>query len=280
MKNRPGVRFLGLVFIILSSLGLLFSVGGIVITWAIKPEVQNGIYDYVDSLSHILTTTDESFYVMNDTIEDTKGNLVVITTTIENLDDTIEDISLSLISSASLVGGDMRLTLLDTQIALSSAASSSKIIDDTLSLLAAIPLLGADYRPEVPLHISLERVANSLEDIPEALESIDDKLNDTAVGINTLNSDLNEFANNIHDFEDNLSDAQAVLAEYLEITSELREQTIAFRDNSPRNLTILSIIITGGFFWLGVAQINVFMQGYIFLHGQQHVVNLADIQRD
>lgn len=279
MKYEPRFRLLGLIFVILSSLGLFFSLSGIVVTWALRPRLQSTGQALLGSIEEIVITTEKSLQILDSSIVLSQDNLVIISSTLENLEETFDNISDSLILSSSLIGDDLKLTVVDTQVAISSASSSAKLIDDTLAIIAAIPLLGARYQPDVPLNISLERVAGQMSGIPDALQNIEENMVETTANVDTLKSDISDLAGNINEFDDDLQDAQEVIADYLGTIQDLQSLINSTQNQINRYLMIMSFLISGIFILLGISQINIFMQGIIFLKGQQHVVNLADIQR-
>jgi peptidoglycan hydrolase CwlO-like protein len=280
IKNKPSVRALGLIFVIIASAGLLFSFSGILSTWFMRPRILNSLDEFVNTFDSILNTTDQSLLILDSTIENSQNNLNTIYSTLNNLDGSIESISESLQLSSSLIGDDLRLTIIETQIALSSASSSAKLIDDTLSIIAAIPLLGARYQPDVPLNISLANVAGSMSDIPVALETIELSLDKTSGGITNLKDDLLDLGEDILYLSGNLTDAQENISEYQKTIEQLQIQTNQVRTQSRGIALFISVIFSGLFFWLGVAQVNILLQGLIFLRGEQYAVNLADIRRD
>jgi len=280
MKESTNHRILNIAFVVISGLGILFSLVGITSIWFVKPRIETSILILLNSSDSILSNTNEGLQVLDGTLDASKTNLDTIESTLTNLDETILSISSSLDSSATLVGDDLRLTVIDTQIALSSAATSAELIDNTLAILAAIPFVGADYQPDVPLHISLDQVAVSLEDIPGSLETIEESLKDTATGLNVLKSDLGDLAGNIGDFEDDLSDAQIVLLEYVRIIEGLEQRSENFQRNLPLYMILISLLLSGIVFWLGFAQVIILLRSITHLRGERQIVNLADIRRE
>jgi hypothetical protein len=280
MKNPQTTRTIGFWFTILACLGLLLSVAGISATWIIRPRVNDSILRTIDSLEETLLISRDGLQVMNSTIEDTVENLTIIENTLENLDSTIDSITISLESSAALIGDELPMTIIDTQIALASAATSAKLVDDTLSIIAMIPFIGANYQPDVPLSTSLTQVSISLSGIPEALETIETDLMDTSKGISALNLDLSELSGNMSDFEKDLEDAQRVLMEYDTIFNEILDQTNTIQNNLPKTLILLSLFITGILFSLGIIQALFLLQGIMYLKGDPDSITHTDIQQE
>jgi len=280
MKYPPSQRTLGKTLVILSVLGILFSLSGIAGLWITKPRLQAGLMEFVEILDNTLYTTSNGVKLLHDTLSQSQTDLEEVSLSLGTLRSTLESVTASLDISATLVGDDIRLTIIQTQIALSSAASGAKIIDDTLSLIDRIPFVEIDYRPQVPLHISLEQVAGSLEEIPTALESLERTLKDTSTGLSLLSEDLVELSTDIASLSDDLGDAGEVLEEYALITQTALEKIETLRSKLPWNLSLISIFFTGMLLWLGIAQVNGILQGLTFWRGEQEVVNLADLSRN
>jgi methyl-accepting chemotaxis protein len=279
MKQKPGKNALGSLLTLIAIIGIFFSLFGIATTWYMKPRIQNSVYMLIDSLDQIMINTDAGLLVLGSALEGAADNLDIISATLENLNSTVDSISISLVSSADLIGGDLRLTIIDTQTALSSAASSAVLIDNTLRIIAALPLM-PDYRPDVPLSISLEQVSESMDDIPESFLNIEQYIRETDDGMLQLKTDVTQLANDIRTYENDLIDARAILTEYDLIIDDLREQLSYFRSYTATFLLIASILSTGGFFLLGIAQITTLQQAADYRKGETVTVNLSEIQRD
>lgn len=266
--------------IIFSSIGLLFSLAGITVSWIVKPGIQQELSAIVDTLQNTLTNTGDGLIVLDSALDNVKSNLEIIVTTLDNLDGTIFGVSSSLDTSSDLVGDDLRQTIIETQIALSSASNSAELIDNTLSIISRIPFIGANYQPEVPLHTSLNSVAESMDEIPESLELMEGNLTETADGLRLLNDNMLELSDELAKFDTDLEDTQSVLEEYRSIIVASEKQLQKFQKNLPRNLTLLAIFISGTLFSLAVAQSVTLFQGIAFIEGEKKVVNLADIRRE
>lgn len=280
MKDNSGKQGIGTILIFIAIVGIIFSILGIAVTWYFKPRVQQTVFVFIDSFDQILDNTEAGLIVLDSTLESAINNLDTMSVTLLNLNTTIDSISDSLVSSADLIGGDLRLTIIDTQIALSSAATSAEIVDNTLRFIAAIPLLGADYRPQVPLSISLESVSESLNDIPDTFLDIEQYIRETEDGMIGLKADVTELANEIGDYEEDLYEAQSIISEYELIISDLREQLSNIRQHTSSFLLITSILFSGGFFLLAIAQLNTLQQGIDYRKGERVTVNLAELQRE
>lgn len=280
MKNNTEKRGLGNILMLIAGIGIIFSMIGVAITWYYRPRIQQTVFGVFDSIDQILSNTNDGLTIIDDTLVVAAGNLEIIMGTFDNLNTTLDNISISLESSAELIGGDLRETILDTQTALSSAAKSAGLIDNTLRFIAAIPLLGADYRPEVPLGASLENVSTSLNDVPESFLEIEGFIRETEGGIEDLQDDITELSGEIQNFENALLESQVVLTEYQSIFEDLRTQLAEIRVQTANFLLVTSILVTGGFFYLGIAQINIYNRGKTLRNGERVTLNLSELKRE
>ena len=278
--KKPNRRFLGSFLMFVAVIGVLFSIFGIGATWYYKGIIQHSLYAFIDSIDQILNNTNDGLTVLDNSLEGAVENLEVISDTLANLNTTVDNISVSLESSADLIGGDLRVTIIDTQTALSSASKSAGLIDNTLRFIAAIPFVGADYQPDVPLSTSLEQVSTSLNDVPEAFLEIEFFIRETAIGMGDLQTDVTELSIDIRDYEDALLEAQDLLSEYELIFTDLRDQLSSIKEHTANFLLTASILITGGFFLLGISQINIFNQGKTYRDGEKVTINLAEIKQE
>jgi methyl-accepting chemotaxis protein len=279
MKQKPGKNGLGALLTLIAIIGIIFSLFGIAITWYMKPKIQSTVYLLIDSIDQIMINTEAGIVVLDGALEGAAENLDIISATLDNLNSTIDSISVSLGSSADLIGGDLRLTIIDTQTALSSAASSAVLIDNTLRIIAALPLM-PDYRPDVPLSISLEQVSESLDDVPESFLNIEQYIRETDDGMLQLKTDVTQLSSDIRTYENDLVDTRAILTEYDLILDDLREQLSNFRSYTATFLLVVSILSTGGFFLLGIAQVTTLQQAANYRKGETVTVNLSEIQRE
>mgnify|MGYP001367537169 CR=1 FL=1 len=276
MKKPLGHKLLGFTLVILSILGLLFSVSGMVATWIVRTPIQDSLSEVLSSLEDAFSNSQEGFMLIDQVIAGLLADFDIFVGSFESLETTLAGVSDSLGTSSDLIGDDLKQTVLGTQTSLNSAAVTAELIDKALTFLSKIPLLGVDYDPEIPLHISLEQVANDLETFPATFDQIESGLNTTTDGLGFLQSDLTEFSDQIQDIEDDLESAQVVLKKFNDSIETMKTRLATLNDNLPTYFTILSLSITGGLFWLGLAQIPVLSQGLLFLKGESTVINLVD----
>lgn len=234
-EGQQNSRGWGRILICFAYFGILFSLFGIATTWYYRIGIEKAVNGVIDSLDQILINTNDGLLFIDSTLDVASGNLEIISSTLDNLIITLDNISDSLDASADLIGGDLRETILDTQVAVNSASQSAGLVDNTLRFIAAIPLLGADYRPDVPLSTSLAQVSESLTDVPEAFLEIEQFIRETEGGMDNFQSYINALSKDTQNFDDTLIKSQALLTEYERIFSDLRSNFQKFENTRPHS---------------------------------------------
>ncbi len=279
MKRPPLIRFTGIIFIITSIIGIIFSLFSIAVIWNNKANAQTLIGDLLNIAKSSLDATQSGIDVVASTLESSETNLTTIQNSLTNLGVTFDSISPSLESSATMLEEDLTQTVLDMQTSLGSAATSAEIIDDTLALLASIQLLGADYAPDVPLHTSLEQVAANLESMPDSLETIGEGLTTTADSLALVQGDIDTLASDIGLFSEDLTAAQQVLDDYDLILQDLTKKVARFETNLPKIINVIAAGFTGFLSILCITQVSVLAHGLEFMRGEIKVYNLSNLDR-
>ena len=126
-----------------------------------------------------------------------------------------------------------------------------------------------------------DKIIRSMENLDYPHEKLDIEvyIRDTEDGMVSLKADISELASELDDYEQDLLDAKVIISEYDLIIDDLREQLSNIRQHTSSFLIIGSIFLTGGFFLLGIAQINILQQGINYRKGERVTVNLAELQR-
>ena len=280
MKNPPRIRKLGHLLIVLAATGMLFSLVGFTTVWIVRPNIQSGLIETVGIIETTLKTTTNGLQVLDQSIENVKSDVATLQGSLDELGTTLLDVSTSLETSAALIGNDLQITVINTQIALSSAATSAKVIDDTLAFLAAIPIIGADYEPEVPLHVSLAQIAYDMDDVPGTLVTLEGNLNDTSSSLSSFSEDLSTLSEDLDSITSDLSEAQNILGSYGDIVDIALAKVTSLQTRLPTLILLGCIFLSGVLLWLGVAQASVLMQGLALRNNELAVVNLADLTRE
>lgn len=280
LRNPLKLRKIGYALAGFAILGMVFSllsIGGI---WIIRPSVTNSVADFVRLTHDTLTTTQTAIEFLSGAIVQVNEDLTLIQSSLNNLESSMDNIAVSLATSSSLIGDDLNLTLSEVQIAVSSAATSAEFIDNTLAFIAAIPLVGADYQPETPLHISLGNIANDLGDIPASLTSLETSLNSSSSDLQSFSDDLAILSTDLDLVLEDLDGSQDILAEYDGILTETSQKVERIETRLNLYSFFSSMFLSGMLLWLGISQFGVYLQALNYIHFDDKIVSLSDLDRE
>lgn len=280
MREPLKLRKIGYLLKIFAILGMLFSLVGIGGVWALRPAVTKGAANLLGLSQDALVTTQSAIGFLSGTVDQVDNDLTLLQSTLDSLEASLESIATSLTTSSSLLGDNLNLTLSEVQTAVSSAASSAEFIDDTLAFIAAIPLLGADYQPDTPLHLSLGKVAEDMIDIPDSLTSLETSLDSAATNIESFSENLSSLSDDLTLVLDDLDGAQEILADYDDILSEAIQKIERFNSHLNIYSILTSFFLSAMLLWLGIAQFNVYLQAQEYIHFDQKIVSLTDLDRE
>ena len=128
--------------------------------------------------------------------------------------------------------------------------------------------------------ISLTQVADSLEDVPQSLASLESNLNTTSSDLTTFSGDLAVLSESLGTFNEDLSDAQSILEDYDSIVSTALIKLESLQSHLGWYTIFTGLVVSGVLLWLGIAQFNVYLRGYDYVHHEEKTVSLSDLTRD
>jgi len=270
---------LGIVLVIASIAGMLISLYGIYGVWRIEKDVKASLLNAVDLLDTTLKATHDGLSIASTSLDKANDSLVSLVSVVRATGQSIEDTVPLLDSLEKMTTEDLPLALASTQTALQSAQASAQVIDNTLSLLTAIPFLSTpSYKNQPPLGTAFGGVADSLDPMIESLSSMDESLQDSRNNIKEVNQAFGDIADNLASMETSLNDAQGVTTQYLDVLEDLELQLDKTRENMPRTLDGISTFITIALIWLALSQLGLLMQGLEMLGLNFEKTRIKDIE--
>lgn len=259
---RNGIyRFIGILVIIASVLGLAGSVAGLAATWWYKPTATERLEANIVLFDDVLTTTAEGLTVANQSLVTTVDSIDALESTVQATADTIEVTTPVVTTLTSITKNDLPNALQAAQTSLDSAQESAQVIDSVMSALASLPLLNIDYDPEVPMSESLQNVSDSLDTLPESLNTIETSLEDAEDNLAIIQADIETIAGNIAEISTSLGEAQQVVEDYQLVVDDLLDRTENMQENLPVWVNTAAWVLTLIFIWAIVMQIGMLVVG-------------------
>ena len=268
--NSSIKRITGIVLILAAVGGLLFSLAGLVGTWALKPTITNSLLSDIGTLSDALSATSDGLQIASDSLSTSIDSVTALQYTVQATADTIDTTTPMVETMAALAKEDLPATITATQTSLLAAQESAKIIDGVLGALNNIPFIPNNvYDPPIPLHVALADVSASLEGLPPALKTIDQSLETSGENLKSIHKNINLMADNIKTIKASLEDAQGVVDAYQKLVSDMQKRTTHIEERLPGWINLLAVLMTFIFLWLFVAQIGLFLQGWDLLRDRK-----------
>lgn len=247
---RTGLdKFLAISIIVLTSVGLLLSLFFLVQTWRFRRPVIDKLQSAAEQTSIILGTSEAGLNVIDDVVVNVYSSTVSLQASTNVLSETLKNSSQFFGSASSFLGEGIVNTITNTQTAIDSAQASATVIDNILTTLSKIPLIGINYNPSRPLSTALGDVSASLDPMQNTLKGFETNLKSTQTSMDLFRYQLTILNQNIVTINKNLKSAETVIDKY---QSQLKS-LISWINNAitslPRWITTISWIITLIILW-------------------------------
>lgn len=179
-----------------------------------------------------------------------EGSIPDLSNTLTGINDTLEDFESSsaklpalLENVGNLIGSDFVSIAEEGKSSLESAASSAKIIDETLAFLSRVPLLNISYDPDQPLGLGLSQLSENFGSITPGLEQIESDLGEATQNLGSLSENLQGITKSLTSFNDRLLGLKPLTLEYRLALKTLESDVSQSIRSLQRNLTILLVVL-------------------------------------
>ena len=254
-------KAIGVIMVCISALGFLISIVFLYQVWHIRHPITDSLQGGLQQSSAILQTTGEGLTVIDQVVTDVYTTTMYLDDATNALAQTMYTTSQFMDSAGSFIGTDLLNTITTTQSALNSAQSSALVIDNILSALSNIPLIGITYNPTTPLNKAIGEVSTSLTPVQASLRSFQTNLENTNSNMLILNDQISLLGQKIVTINNNLVTAQRIISSYLSQVDKLKSSVERAKINLPTWITTIAWIFTIIILWLMLIQISVLLQG-------------------
>jgi len=260
--RRVTFSILGILLIIAAIAGILISLVGIIGLWRIEKSAKVSLVNTLDLLGTTVQTTHDGLSIASRSLDQADGSLEAVTDILEATGSSVKDMLPFMDSLKKMTVEDLPGALSSTKIAFQSAQASAGVIDNTLSLLTAIPFLSTpSYNNQPPLSTAFGGVSDSLDPISESLTSMEGSLTSTKDNLGEIEGSFSDISGSLSGIKTSLSDAKEVTDQYLTVLEDLREQVEGSKKKLPATLDAIAWFITIALVWLALTQLGLLMQG-------------------
>ena len=267
-------RTIGVVLIAAAIIGWIFSLSGIVIVWVERPRVTAIIEGQVLFFKGALEVTTRGLTITENSLGAIVSSLDVLENIVQSTADTVDLTGPILDSLVKIAEENLPNTVGSVQDSLSTAQQGAGVIDSALKTITSIPLLrnligGSSYNPPTPLGDALDAVSGKLDDLTASLNGMADGIQNTRANIQEIQTGIESMASNIGEINTSLQEAQSVINEYQQTIQGLLDFLQKWEGRIPLLLTIVAVILTIFFIWIGATQLGFFMQGLDYIQGTE-----------
>ncbi len=267
MWNDPKIeRRIGYLLIANAVLGTVLGLAGLVGLWWAEPRIGAGAAEFAALAHRTVDTTSGLLVSVDEAAATARGSLGTLDSAVSNLAGTLGTTAQLTANVGDIAGGDVLDVITETGTALRSVERSARLVDDTLRVLARLPLVGRDYQPEVPLHAAVGRVADSLAPLPDAIRTVEGDLATTSASLEAMEADVTQLAASLQLVESSLEAVADATADYRAIAAGLEADLARFEAGFPRALRFATVFGSAVMLWLILAQLGLLTQGLERLH--------------
>jgi len=258
-------RLLGLLLLIiaLGGVGLCILTG--IIVFQSKNMLLNRSISSLDLLLKTIQTTSEGLDLASQALDNAIESVDNLDSSLQTVGATIDNSTHFMDTAATLSGKTLPETIDTTRKAIDSASQSAKLIDDTLSIIAAIPFVGGQYNPETPMSKALSEVSISLSDLPGTFIGIEDDFVEIKKDMLDLETKLTEAHTQLEKIHTSLLTAKEVVKKYKDMLTELQPRFTEMKAGLPGwlNMAVYGILIF--ICWFALSQLGLIVQGVTLL---------------
>jgi methyl-accepting chemotaxis protein len=254
---------IGYSFRLAAALGILVSLIGIGFIWWLVPGVSNRLVNTATFFQKALDSTDDLLAVSASTLTQADSNIAQITEATQDMADNLSQTSTIASSVADMVGDNFVSVIEDTQTALSSLETSAKLVDDTLSFIAAIPILGSKYSTKTPLYNSVVDINQSLTSLPKDMHGLQTSLDSTSTAFTGMQESVSNLSESMSEIDTSLQEASKVVEAYQQLVDEAQVSTTWAIEKLPAWVRWTAVGLTLLQIWA------IFIQAGLLLYGAE-----------
>ena len=260
--RRITFSVLGILLIVAAIAGILISIVGIIGLWRIEKSAKVSLVNTLDLLGTTVQTTHDGLSIASRSLDQADDSIAAVSDILTATGSSVKDMLPFMDSLKKMTVEDLPGALSSTKTAFQSAQASAGVIDNTLSLLTAIPFLSTPtYNNQPPLSTAFGGVSDSLDPISDSLTSMEGSLSSTKDNLGEIENSFTDISGSLSGIKTSLSDAKEVTDQYLTVLEDLREQVEGSKKKLPATLDAVAWFITIALVWLALTQLGLLMQG-------------------
>ena len=258
-------KILSLLMISVTSIGIIICLFFIFLTWRIRQPTTEKLQSAARQTSALLDTTIAGLDVIDQVVTNVYSSTLYLDDATNALAQTIQSTGQFIDTAGAFVGEDFSQTITNTQKTLESAQSSALVIDNILTTLSSVPLIGINYNPATPLNVALGEVSSSLDPLKIALQNFQKNLLTTKTNMQEFSDQILLVGQNINEINQNLAASMVVIENYHAQAASLQSWVNNAITSLPGWVTTFCIILTIFILLLIMVQAAILLQAVYML---------------
>lgn len=274
-------RILGVVIMLTAALGVILSVGGVVVgrdvVDRVAVELDMGLTTATDTLDNL----DRTLQLTNDVIDQVVASLDTVEDALSNASKALQETRPMVKDVGGIVTGDVADALESVQNSVDPLVSLSATIDTVLRGLSdfaveqtilGIPVtfdLGIEYDPEVSLPDTVQAIGDSIEGLPESLRVLSEDVENANANLGTISQDLTAISSDLGEIRNSLAELPELVDGFSENVDSAQEQIQAVQSRLDDAIQLVKTATVIFFVWLGLMQIAPLSWGYELIAGHR-----------
>ncbi len=274
-------KFIGIIIILISLVGVALSIGGTMKAPAILDDIAAGLDDTLALTVKSLDTVQDSLLLAKETVDEANKGLDSVTVLAGDLGTTIEETRPLLDEVTAVTSEDVPDSIRTMQAAIPNMAEAAAVIDSALVTLSKFKIdekilgfelkydLGIDYDPSIPFDETVYELGSSMDGLPERLESLTSELAVADTNLAAISGDMETIAGDLEGINGRIAEIPALIDEYISLITELSDAIRQSRTRIQATFDTIKLGVTIVLVWLGLMQLAPLYLGLEMLTGKR-----------
>jgi ABC-type transporter Mla subunit MlaD len=274
-------RILGVVIALTAALGVILSVGGVVVgrdvVDRVAVELDTGLTTATDTVDNL----DRTVRLTSDVIDQVVASLDTVEDALSNASKALQETRPMVKDVGGIVTGDVADALESVQNTVDPLVSLSTTIDTVLRGLSdfaveetilGIPVtfdLGIEYDPEVSLPDTVQAIGDSIEGLPESLRVLSEDVENADANLGTISQDLTAISSDLGEIRNSMGELPDLVDGFSENVDSAQEQIQSVQSRLSDAIQLVKTATVIFFVWLGLTQIAPLSWGYELIVGHR-----------
>jgi hypothetical protein len=273
-------RLMGAIMFLVGIVGIGLAIAGIYFGRDVIDQIGAGLDSGLELALESLATIQDTVTLTKRAVTEAGNSIQTVETTIADLSMTIGDTGPLVDQMSVVVTQEVPNSVEAIQASLIPAAEVARQVDATLLKLSDFAVdqsflgfdlqfdLGIDYQPEEPMDEALVEIGASLDGVADELRNLEPALTTNSGNIALMSDNIGLIAKDIATINTVVADINPLLDQYAQTFTDIENAIIQVQANLDTYLNYAKIGLTALMIWLAVLHMAPLVLGYEMVTGQ------------